>query len=222
MGVMPISHVCQGCGEDLAALRPGPDPHYGLRVVVCPSCRLASVRTREPLIAGWRFARRLVGAALLSAAHLAVVPTLAFGVIWTGGLAETTWQHPDEFKPLRVGTLLIMAAAQSLAAGVWLGVTVTHRPAWQRAAIWGSLLVLLVALGLLAVWATSPWRAPDPREPVLDLAAAGRSAAFIVASVLMVFIADLPAAAGRYIQKFLVQSLFRWRRGRARLRRSGA
>jgi hypothetical protein len=33
-----ISHVCMGCGLDLARVRAAPDPHYGLPLVTCPRC----------------------------------------------------------------------------------------------------------------------------------------------------------------------------------------
>lgn len=76
---MPISRICQTCGEDLAHALAQREPHYGLLVVRCGRCGTvapAGVRKAHPLIAGYRLLKRR-GAALA---------WLAFQAAAAGGL----------------------------------------------------------------------------------------------------------------------------------------
>ncbi|MGV6813618.1 MAG: hypothetical protein ACWA5W_01260 [Phycisphaerales bacterium] len=56
---MPRSHICPSCLSELGRIRAVPDEHYGLGVVVCPRCRLASVRTKHPDREFWRSYHRM-------------------------------------------------------------------------------------------------------------------------------------------------------------------
>ena len=56
---MAIAHVCLGCGFDLARVRAGADPHYGLPLIICPQCTTATIRRKHPLQKGFRFCLRL-------------------------------------------------------------------------------------------------------------------------------------------------------------------
>lgn len=62
--VVPTHHACAACGHPLHRLRAVSDPHYGLGVVVCPGCRAAVVRRRDPVVqgfrTGWKTARALL------------------------------------------------------------------------------------------------------------------------------------------------------------------
>lgn len=220
---MPISHVCQGCGEDLAALRPGPDPHYGLRVIVCPHCRLASVRTREPLLAGWRAARRFVSALALSLLHAAVLIPLAvtFGMLAgaeIGYLLAPGQRWLPTGRHLHMAWFLIGTAG---AAGAWMGVTMPHRSPLQRAAAWLGLLAGPLALVAAIVLLSAPWRADRGEEalesPILYLGVL----ALVVASCPVVLATEPLARFGRFVLAALVSGVFRWRRNRARTLRSG-
>lgn len=215
---MPISHVCQGCGEDLAALRPGPDPHYGLRVIVCPRCRLASVRTREPMIAGWRYGRRLVGASLLGLGH-AVFFGGALALGFAGLLRLLFSLSPGAGVDLR-GSALVAGVAAFL-GGVWMGISMPHRGVAVRAGVWAAALLLCTGLLLAVCTLSAPWREVDPADLLEQPALYGRLALGALASAALVAAAESVAAPARFLLRFGASSLFRFRRNRARLRRSG-
>lgn len=218
MWAMPISHVCQGCGEDLAALRPGPDPHYGLPVIVCPNCRLASVRTREPLITGWRYGRRLLGAVLLTAGHTAFfggAVALGFSAL----LRLLFSLGPNQGDDLRGSALIAGAAA--FFGGVWMGVSMPHRGIAARAGMWAAGLLLCTGLLFAVCTLTAPWREVNPADLLEQPAVYGRLVLAALASAALVVAAEAVAAPARFVLRFGVSSLFRFRRTRARLRRSG-
>lgn len=56
--IVPQSQTCPSCLTELARIRAIPDPYYGLPIVVCPTCKAASVRTRHHDIEFWRGFRR--------------------------------------------------------------------------------------------------------------------------------------------------------------------
>jgi hypothetical protein len=220
---MPISHVCTGCGVDLAHLSSEPEPHYGLRVIVCPKCRSASVRTREPLIAGWRSARRLAAAGTLALLHIGVLGLLSVAFTGFAYAQSARWIDPsakrlvnDPDAPL----LTILAAIASL-AGLWLGLTVTHRSVLARVGIWLGVLAIPISISAVIVKVT--W----PSRPTLTLSVEDHPIfllggfAIATGSGVLVALAELPAWMGRFLGRTATTALFKWRRGRARRRRSG-
>lgn len=217
MGAMPISHVCLGCGDDLAHLRPGPDPHYGLRVVVCPACGAASVRTREPLIAGWRYARRLTSAALLCLAHGVLVGFLAAMCF---AFSIRIFLLRDQSTAELRGSLAFVIAS-SVFAGLWMGVSMPHRGPLVRAAVWAAALLLIEALVAAVALTSAPWRPNDSAGPLDELPTYGALAALILGSAMLVLAAEVIAVPCRFLLNFAASALFRWRRRRAQLRRSG-
>lgn len=78
-----------------------PDQHYGLPIVVCPSCSRASVRTRHPDIEFWRGIRRTRNA--VGMVFLKTVFMLYSGIIF--GLIAV--ESDDVFSPM--GRLEVMA-----------------------------------------------------------------------------------------------------------------
>jgi hypothetical protein len=221
---MPISHVCTGCGVDLADRRARPEPHYGLWVVVCPGCRVAAVRTRGPLITGYRFARRCLAAGTLAFLHVVVlgVLSLAFNVVALAQAAR--WIDPsvrrlttDPDAPLL--TILIVTASL---AGLWLGLTVIHRSVLARVGLWLGILAVPLSIISLMVLLTRPLRettAASVEDHPMFLVSAYAVAA---GSAFIVVLAEAPASVGRFLARTMRSSLFRWRRERVRRRRSGS
>jgi len=121
---VPKSHICPSCLTELAKVRAIPDPHYGLAVVVCPSCLLATVRTRHPDIEFWRGFRRfhqslrVVIAKVLLMALLAGVMTL---LISAAGDIYTPFGRFDLMYPFRDGdpwtTIFGMGVPTTVAIG---------------------------------------------------------------------------------------------------------
>ncbi|MDQ7013330.1 MAG: hypothetical protein Q9O74_05460 [Planctomycetota bacterium] len=86
---MARSHICMGCGKELARLRAPPDPHYGLPVVVCPGCGLACVRRPRGGLARWHTFLRALGAGLkLVGGGMLLVAVLALGLVFCAQVAE--------------------------------------------------------------------------------------------------------------------------------------
>jgi hypothetical protein len=115
-------------------------------------------------------------------------------------------------------TILVVIAAL---AGLWLGLTATHRSVLARVGIWTSLLGSLALIVTAMVVLTRPWRTASPAvvedHPMFLVG----GFALAVGSGLIVALAEFPAWIGRFLGRTTGSALFRWRRERARRRRSG-
>ena len=96
MGVVAKSHICPSCLTELARIRAVLDVHYGLPIVVCPSCSAATVRTRHPDIEFWRGVRRFHWAMRNLLAKLALT-VLAGLVFWLIVMASEDIFSPGRF-----------------------------------------------------------------------------------------------------------------------------
>ncbi len=215
---MPLSHVCPECGTDLARIRAEPDPRYALLLVRCPQCSRVSVRARDPIRELWRATRVRAGAAALLIGHAAFLVFLAtqFASVSFERLTRAIRRH-DTREQLEVAAALAIMVGL---ASFWMGLTVTHRALITRIGIWLGLhaigiVVYAVYAGLAfgGIEGVTPEFGPNPL--VVWLTAAGLS------WIVVVLIEPL-AMLGRAAWSVGVSGLFRWRRRRARLLRSGA
>jgi hypothetical protein len=89
-----IEHSCHACGHALGRIPALPDPLYGLKIVVCPECRIACVRRPDPVANGWRFAHRLRRSLCAGFSRLAVAG------IFIGGTLGISSQVADSLRGL--------------------------------------------------------------------------------------------------------------------------
>ncbi len=164
---MAISHVCLGCGLDLARVRAAPDPHYGLPLVVCPRCGAACVRVHPSRI-GWRGTRRVRRATAGLAAQSAIILASA-AITTTAAIAMAV----ERFNPraaveefiavvqgeedlMTTGALLVAGALLALGAlvGLWLSATLRHMGAPRAILLWGAVVQAMVLATLIVQLAT--------------------------------------------------------------------
>ncbi len=152
---MARSHICPCCLYELGRIRAVPDAHYGLGVVVCPRCSLASVRTRHPDRQFWRMyhRRRLTVGTVLGKTLL----TVLMGIfLW--GLAE--W-GVEVFADYR-GRLDLIEPFGSVdvetALGAWLiplfamGIGAVSRAIYLHwRAIWAGVFILAFGFAWLSL-----------------------------------------------------------------------
>lgn len=139
---MAISHLCLGCGFDLARVRTRPDPHYALPLVVCPDCGEAAVRRVHPHQVGWRAFLRVkasiialvIQLGLLSGAAAAVIGVCVEGERWARGNLIATSRQEMTFGLIAFGVVPI-------AVGAWLSGGLGHL---GRIRAW-SLFTIVVA-----------------------------------------------------------------------------
>jgi len=156
----PLSHICQGCGAELARVRAPLDPVYGLRVVVCPRCAAACVR-RLPGASRKRVLRLVdaVSGLLVNALAGALLLLWSVGVVL--GLARTldrAGEGPLGALQLRdaagrwIDERVVLTAALavlSVAAGAWLASGLAHWRRWLAFVAWTAALVAAVSIGPL-------------------------------------------------------------------------
>ena len=146
---MPRSHICPSCLTELARIRAVPDPHYGLGVVVCPSCETACVRTRHPDIQFWRNFRRL---------HLSlrllifkVLLSIALGALMLGLVMWAREFEPSAFGSINSGrqfgawATAILIPALACGSGCVIRLVYRH----QHAAV---PLATLIVFGVFFTW----------------------------------------------------------------------
>jgi hypothetical protein len=161
---VPTHHACHTCGHDLSRLRALADPHYALPVVTCSACRTSTVRRRDPSVAGYRCARRVVRAlltifvqslvvSLAITAAVALISNIAYTAHWEhkGNPLTTLLLRAHELRPDASGPMLGVLTAAMLLLGLFTG-------AWSRSALhhldtgW----TLLGGAGLPTLLALSP------------------------------------------------------------------
>jgi len=134
---------------ELARVRAAPDPHYGLAVVVCPSCEHACVRTRHPDIQFWRNFRRL----LQSLRSLVITVLLSIGL---GALMLGLVMWAREFDPGAMGSIdpaerfgawatLVLIPLLACGSGCVIRLLYAHRRAMVPCAI-------LLVIGAYFTW----------------------------------------------------------------------
>lgn len=147
---MPQSQTCPSCLTELGRIRAVPDPHYGLPIVVCPTCTIASVRTKHQDIEFWRGIRRIH-----SALRIVFAKSLLM-LIWSGLMALLIVSAGDVFMPFgrfnpsfpfTSGDVWSVLSAAGILAGSMLltiaaSILIRHKPIYQ------SLLVFLVLTAL--------------------------------------------------------------------------
>ena len=214
---MPASHVCPDCGTDLARLHALPDPHYGLRLVRCPRCERVCVRARDPLKVLWRSLRVRAAAALLMLGHGVVLLGMAIGFA-----AVAIDPLTRAFRRNNTREQMEIVIAMAILAGIasfWLGLAAPHRRLFERAGVWIS--VHAIGLACAFVFAqllhaadldTSPRVGPNPLV-VWAGAAAGSLAVIMLTEPLVML--------GRAAWRVGASGIFRLRRRRAKILRSG-
>lgn len=138
---MPTHHACHACGHDLSRIRALADPHYALPVVTCPTCRTSTVRRRDPVVAGYRRARRVGRAlltilvqcsvvALVTTAGVALISNIAYTAHWEhrGNPLTTLLLRSYELRADASGPALGILTASLLLVGLFAG-------AWIRSAL---------------------------------------------------------------------------------------
>lgn len=163
---MPLAHACISCGTSLSRVRAQRDPHYGLPLVVCPTCTRACVRRRHPLQAGWRRFRATLHAirhagfltiatsGFLTGAIFGAALTLDFframGTSWTrlhedvlsGRVAS--WTIPGWMRGSGEPFSPIMVTLFSVLGGLVLGFGLTHWRKWMLIPVWVGLWNVVV------------------------------------------------------------------------------
>ena len=154
---MAMSHICQGCGRELARVRPVADPVLGLRIVVCPECAAATVRRRDAVVDGFRRARRVWIALSALVAQLLLATLLTLLVVALIGTLELFWIHrahgslaglADSFAGSGAAKLEwiaapILLALVAIVTGVWLTSCFPHR---RRARLWAAAGAVLLGV----------------------------------------------------------------------------
>lgn len=142
------------------------EPHYGLMLVVCPTCTRACVRRRHPLQAGWRRFRATLHAirhagfltiatsGFLAGAIFGAALTLDFframGTSWTrlhedvlsGRVAS--WTIPGWMRGSGEPFSPIMFVLFSVLGGLVLGFGLTHWRKWMLIPVWVGLWNVVV------------------------------------------------------------------------------
>lgn len=157
-----MSHVCLGCGWELARVRALPEARYGLCLVTCPRCDASAVRRPDALVAAyrrWRGVRRSV---------LALARQGGLMVLFVLGLAGAIAGNVNELLDLRATPLdavravlsadlnsrlrdwilneglfgFVLWGALAVAAGVWLTAGLRHlsRSVWL---VWAAALLIV-------------------------------------------------------------------------------
>lgn len=181
---MSRTHICLGCGFELAGVRAPPDPHYGLPVVVCPRCELACVRhPKDPLIAlfhnGLRLRRSLLslGCQLILAFAIAasfagmfmtytdefleprgLTPAESIRVLFSGGLStrEYGYSAAGEMAMMAVGFI-----TGAIFTGAWLTSCLGHI---RRRRVWpGAAAALALSAALVTTMVSFNDAASNPR-----------------------------------------------------------
>lgn len=192
-----MHHPCHGCGLDLTRLRALPDTHYGLPVVTCPSCGTSVVRRRDPGVAGWRRARRTVGAlwtvfvqgvvfALCSLAALFSIRAVSASAYHDHGdnPLRVLLLSPDSFHPDAEGPFLLIVTGAMLLlglfSGVWIRSALSHNRAWAAWLVWSAapLVLALIPVGAYHAWHAAgrpgtPWASIDHARRVTHTLTAG-------------------------------------------------
>tara|TARA_R110000782_G_scaffold13976_25_gene41108 strand:+ start:4960 stop:5619 length:660 start_codon:yes stop_codon:yes gene_type:complete len=156
------------------------DPVERLPIVVCPGCQGVSVRRRDPMVAGFRAARRGVRAGVLVAVQWTVICALTAAGVWlvsdaatlastqfgrnplhvlvlTPGLLRPDAQGPD----LLVNAVLLLMAAGF--AGAWARSALAHLPAIGVWLVWSAGVAAIATLpGWIYVMSNA---LPDPPRP---------------------------------------------------------
>jgi hypothetical protein len=146
---MAIAHVCIGCGSDLARLRPRREPHYGLNLVTCPGCGLASVRRRHPVWSGWRRGRRAGVSIVVLAARLIITLFLsALNVFAALGLLAlyNDMQRGGSAPPGYAAFFVLMLGLLALVTGVWLTAGFEHIARWKVVIGWLAWMALILVV----------------------------------------------------------------------------
>ena len=216
---MAISHVCLGCGRDLARVRPVRDPAVGWPIVRCPACDRVSIRRRHPVGQLLRWLIRL------DAALTGVVVRLLSGFVVAAGASATlrflleadSSQFREPTVPVQVIALMILSL---VGLGTWVALAIAH---WRW---WIAFPVTL--LGLCAIQLTADLDiAARPAKisslparivgAVVDLAPmAAESAAALCVLLPVMLLGILPGLGLRWLGRRLRHRRFRWYRGLAR------
>lgn len=165
-----ISHICTGCGTDLARERAGPEPHYGLWIVECPGCGGVAVRRRHRQLANRRRARRwrtaiwslagrvllltLATVAVLIASSILAETLQRVGLRWGDGFDILTGRTPwpgEDWEYTGASFVAIGWVLACVTAGAVLGAGLAH---WRWWAAWGAWAGLL----LMLVWIVPAWQ----------------------------------------------------------------
>jgi hypothetical protein len=138
------------CGFDLARRRPSREPHYGLRIITCPSCGVSAVRRMHPIWTGWRTFLRLKSSLLALAFQ---VVCLAILTAWFAIFAAIAGERLVEGLRGPREVLVFQAAAclgAAVGAGIWLTVGLSHWRRWVAFSAWTIWIAVVLSIPPLA------------------------------------------------------------------------
>jgi len=138
---MAVSHICPGCGFDLARIRPVRDADLGVAVVTCLGCGRASVRRRHPMQARWRRARRTLWALFLLGVQLGLLTV--FTVLTFVAMEHMVEEMLPRFGDYHLASVLAIPVVVPILLGAWLTAGLPH---WNRLAAYGAWVGWMVAL----------------------------------------------------------------------------
>ncbi len=160
MRIVPRSHTCPSCLTELGRIRAAPDPHYGLPVVVCPSCSLATVRQRHPDIEFWRSFRRVhsairgvvlrIGLTIGGAALIALFVMVSDDMFTIHGQFSPEYPFTTGDPQLAMGALMLLGTCVLLMMSVVL--LYRHRSIFFAIAIMLGLTLFILTLDYTFVW----------------------------------------------------------------------
>lgn len=219
---MAIAHVCLGCGHDLARMRTAahPDPHYGLPLTVCPQCGRAEFRWRHPLVRGWRRARRIFAtfaALILCILVLLLFTMFSFIAAFGEGARLIEQRHSLDLDQDRF-SLFWAYLVFPLILGVWLEAAFNH---WRYRLQWLAWAAWIISLAWILPLAEDISYGQESSIGVLVKQHWYASCNGMLALLLITCISLIGIPFGRMLRRALDASRrTRWRRKRARIRRS--
>jgi hypothetical protein len=148
---MAISHVCLGCGLDLALVRPIRDVHYGLPLVICPRCDAACVRRRHPLQHSWRSFLRVRKSLCTMFWHIMVLSALLGFNIAAIAFAPRLAEMPlDEAINDYRSEVILCFVVVPIITGMWLTAGLRHCRRWFTFGLWMTLVGAIISLQVAA------------------------------------------------------------------------
>lgn len=226
------SHVCPGCGRDLAQVAARRLAGLGLRAICCPHCgrvnplRSASRRGVRNAVAvlGVLTVQLLLACGLLLASAWLVQWAAADALTMPGCDSLLDLVHRRDPRTGRSALLIWLplnsaVAILPVAAGIWLTFGLSHwgRP-WLRISVWlaiqGTLLALVWAYPIADQW----WRLGTTLLPRTDVFVAALELTAITAPLLAIFFPFERTVLGRLHGDSIISDLLRRRSRRRGLR----
>lgn len=157
---MPQSQTCPSCLTELARIRAVPDPQYRLPIVVCPTCKIASVRSKHHDIEFWRGIRRFHSALRIVFAKVLLMlicsGLMALLIVAAGDVFMPFGRFNPSF-PFSSGDVWSVMSAVGILLGSMLltagaSVLIRHKPIYQALLIFLFLTAFFLTIDYSVSW----------------------------------------------------------------------